>query len=86
MPESSRAITSGTPIRQALADDQLLAEVSEELGVQAKHGTPLEHGVGLIVQTTDGHRQYDNTLEARLERLQNTLRAPVLRLLRGEDA
>ena len=71
---------------QTALTDQLLAEVSEELGVQVKHGTPLEHGVGLIVQTTDGHRQYDNTLEARLERLQNTLRAPVLRLLKGEDA
>jgi vacuolar-type H+-ATPase subunit E/Vma4 len=64
--------------------DQVLTEVSGELGVQVTHGTPLEHGVGLIVQTADGHREYDNTLEARLGRLQNTLRAPVLRLLKGE--
>jgi vacuolar-type H+-ATPase subunit E/Vma4 len=71
--------------RTALTD-HVLAEISAELGVQVTHGAPLEHGVGLIVQTADGHRQYDNTLEARLRRLQNTLRAPVLRLLRGEDA
>jgi vacuolar-type H+-ATPase subunit E/Vma4 len=64
--------------------DQVLTEISEELGVQVTHGTPLEHGVGLVVQTADGHREYDNTLEARLGRLQNTLRAPVLRLLKGE--
>jgi vacuolar-type H+-ATPase subunit E/Vma4 len=71
---------------QTVLTDQVLAEISAELGVRVSHGTPLEHGIGLIVQTADGHRQYDNTLEARLERLQNALRAPVLRLLRGEDA
>jgi vacuolar-type H+-ATPase subunit E/Vma4 len=71
---------------QTALTDQVLAEISAELGVQVTHGTPLEHGVGLIVQTADGHRQYDNTLEARLERQHNALRAPVLRLLRGEDA
>jgi vacuolar-type H+-ATPase subunit E/Vma4 len=66
--------------------DQVLSEISTELGVQVQHGMPLKQGVGLIVQTMDGHRQYDNTLEARLSRLQNTLRAPVLRLLMGETA
>jgi vacuolar-type H+-ATPase subunit E/Vma4 len=71
---------------QTVLTDQVLAEISAELGVRVSHGTPLEHGIGLIVQTADGHRQYDNTLEARLERQQNALRAPVLRLLRGEDA
>jgi V/A-type H+-transporting ATPase subunit E len=69
---------------QAVLTDKVLAEMSAESGVQVTHGTPLEHGLGLIVQTADGHRQYDNTLEARLERLQKTLRAPVLRLLKGE--
>jgi vacuolar-type H+-ATPase subunit E/Vma4 len=71
---------------QTALTDQVIAEISTELGVQVTPGTPLEHGVGVIVQTADGHRQYDNTLEARLERLQNTLRAPVLRLLKGEDS
>jgi vacuolar-type H+-ATPase subunit E/Vma4 len=66
--------------------DPVLAEISAELGMQVQHGTPLKQGVGLIVQTADGHRQYDNTLEARLERLQNTLRAPVLRLLMGQTS
>jgi V/A-type H+-transporting ATPase subunit E len=64
--------------------DQVLTEISEESGVQVTYGAPLEHGVGVIAQTADGHREYDNTLEARLERLQNTLRVPVLRLLKGE--
>ena len=69
---------------RAVLTDQVLTEVSAELGVQVTHGIPLERGVGLIVETADGHRQYDNTLETRLERLQNSLRAPVLRLLMGE--
>lgn len=71
---------------QAALTDQVLADISAELGVQVAHGALLEQGTGLIVQTEDGHREYDNTLEARLERLQNTLRAPVLRLLSGEAA
>lgn len=71
---------------QTALTDQVFAKISAEFGVQVTHGAPLEHGVGLIVQTADGHRQYDNTLEARLGRLQNTLRAPVLRLLRGESS
>jgi vacuolar-type H+-ATPase subunit E/Vma4 len=66
--------------------DQVLAEIAVDMSIQVQHGTPLEHGVGLIVQTTDGHRQYNNTLEARLERLQNALRAPVLRRLMGETS
>jgi len=64
--------------------EQVLAEISAELGVQVQYGLPLEQGIGLIVQTADGHRRYDNTLEARLDRLQNSLRAPVLHLLMGE--
>jgi vacuolar-type H+-ATPase subunit E/Vma4 len=66
--------------------EQVLAEISAELGIQVQQGTPLDQGVGLIAQTADGHRQYDNTLEARLNRQQNSLRAPVLRLLTGEEA
>ena len=76
------------------ADDQTRAqltdhgmdEIAADMNIQVKHGTSLEQGIGLIVQTPDGHRQYDNTLEARLERLQNILRAPVLRILRGETS
>jgi vacuolar-type H+-ATPase subunit E/Vma4 len=65
--------------------DQVLAEIAADLHMQVQHGELLEQGVGLSVQTEDGHRQYDNTLEARLARLQNALRAPVLRLLMGEE-
>jgi V/A-type H+-transporting ATPase subunit E len=71
-------------LTQTYLTEQALDEVSAELGVQLQIGPSLEQGVGLIAQTADGHRQYDNTLEARLDRLRNALRAPVLQLLMGE--
>jgi vacuolar-type H+-ATPase subunit E/Vma4 len=69
----------------ALLSEDVLSELSKELGVQLQLGTPLEHGIGIIAETVDGRRQYDNTLEARLSRQQDTLRAPVYRLLMGES-
>ena len=39
---------------------------------------------GIIAETMDGHRQFDNTLEARLHRLQDSLRSPVYHILMGE--
>jgi len=78
------ALIRADALTRTYLTEQTLAEVSADLGVQVQHGPPLEQGVGLIVQTADGHRQYDNTLEARLDRLRNTLRAPVLQLLMGE--
>jgi vacuolar-type H+-ATPase subunit E/Vma4 len=69
---------------QHLLTPQILAEIAEELGIQVHIGTPLEYGIGVIVETLDGHRQYDNTLETRLLRMQDSLRAPVHRILIGE--
>jgi V/A-type H+-transporting ATPase subunit E len=70
---------------QALLTDHILADISNELGVQVQLGTPLKQGTGVIVETVDGRRQYDNTLEARLGRLRNSLRSPAYRLLMGES-
>jgi len=70
---------------QKLLTDEELAELSKELGVQLQLGAPLEHGTGVIAETIDGRRQYDNTLEARLSRQQSELRSAVYRLLMGES-
>jgi V/A-type H+-transporting ATPase subunit E len=70
---------------QALLTDAVLADISNEVGVQVQLGAPLKQGTGVIVETADGRRQYDNTLEARLGRLQNSLRSPAYRLLMGES-
>jgi vacuolar-type H+-ATPase subunit E/Vma4 len=65
--------------------DEVVAQISKDLDVQISFGKPLEHGIGVIAATADGHLTYDNTLETRLNRLQNTLRSPVYRLLIGES-
>jgi V/A-type H+-transporting ATPase subunit E len=70
---------------QGVLADGVLAEIAKESGMQLQLGEPPERGTGLIAETVDGHRQYDNTLEARLSRWQNTLRSPVYHLLMGES-
>ena len=62
-----------------------LEQLSKELGIEIILGKPLSQGLGVTSETVDGHLQYDNTLETRLDRLQNSLRSPVYRLLIGEN-
>jgi V/A-type H+-transporting ATPase subunit E len=69
---------------QKLLSDDGLAELSDELGVQLQLGAPLERGTGVTAETVDGHRQYDNTLQARLNRQQDVLRSPVYSILMGK--
>jgi vacuolar-type H+-ATPase subunit E/Vma4 len=77
---------------QVRADDQTqkvlakktLEQLSKDLGAEISLGKPLDQGLGIISETVDGHLQYDNTLETRLDRLQNGLRSPVYRILIGE--
>ena len=64
--------------------DAFLAEAGGQLGVCLRRGELLNEGVGIVAETPNGHRRYQNTLEARLRRLQESLRAPVYRLLRGD--
>jgi len=61
-----------------------IGSISKELQMQVKMGETLEKGLGVIAETEDGHRQYDNTLETRLKRMKDTLRATVYRILMGE--
>jgi V/A-type H+-transporting ATPase subunit E len=70
--------------RGVLADG-LLDELSKEMDVQLQLDKPLERGLGVIAETMERHLVYDNTLEARLERLKDELRGPAYRLLRGES-
>lgn len=67
-----------------LLDERVLDELGQELGIRLSVGAPLGDGTGVVAETADGHRRYDNTLEARLARMQDTLRAPVYRILAGE--
>jgi V/A-type H+-transporting ATPase subunit E len=64
--------------------DQALAKLGEELGVRLRSGEPLTRSSGAVVETPDGHRRYDNTLETRLARMRDVLRTPVYHILMGE--
>lgn len=62
----------------------VLETISKETGMKIQLGDPLENVLGIIVETEDKHRQYDNTLGTRLKRMQDTLRSSVYRILMGE--
>lgn len=61
-----------------------LHDISKELNGQFTMSDALEEGTGIIVGAADGKLNYDNTLETRLSRLQNTLRSAVHKVLIGE--
>lgn len=61
-------------------------EIAKELKGEYSLGGALEEGMGVVVDASDGKIHYDNTLETRLSRLQNTLRSSVYKLLMGESA
>jgi vacuolar-type H+-ATPase subunit E/Vma4 len=69
--------------QKALAK-QSLEKLSKDLSTEISMGKPLDQGMGIVSETADGHLQFDNTLETRLDRLQNGLRSPVYRILIGE--
>ena len=81
---AEQAVVHADAVTQKLLSGGLLEKVSKDLKTKAKLGEPLKQGTGLVVETEDGRRQYDNTLETRLARLQDTLRSPVYHLLMGE--
>ncbi len=72
------------PVTREFLTDEALANVSKETGVEVQVGASLEQGMGVIVETLDGHQRYDNTFEARLRRMWDALRSPVYHLLMGE--
>jgi V/A-type H+-transporting ATPase subunit E len=73
------------PMIRKLVSQERLEQVAREMQVEISSIDDLEQGCGVVVETTDGHLNYDNTLETRLNRLQNNLRAPVFHILMGEQ-
>ncbi len=66
--------------------EESLDNLQKDVEVLLELGDPLQSGHGIIVETQDGHRRYDNRLETRLARLKGELRAPVYHILKGETA
>jgi vacuolar-type H+-ATPase subunit E/Vma4 len=67
-----------------ILSDGVLADISKELNAEVTVGDPLGEGIGLMVDASDGHLHFDNTLETRLKRLQNSIRSSVYHVLMGE--
>lgn len=63
---------------------QTLEQISKELNARISMGKSLESGLGVVVDASEGRLHYDNTLETRLNRLQNALRSSVYHVLMGE--
>ena len=65
--------------------NQTLDKISQGLKAEISLGKALEQGIGVVVEAADGHLHYDNTLETRLNRLEESLRSSVYHLLMGES-
>ncbi len=63
---------------------QMLQKLSEELKMELRMSEPLKKSTGVLIETSDQRLRYDNTLETRLSRMQNSLRTSVYHLLMGE--
>lgn len=81
---ASTALVRADEATQKFFTSDELEKISQELDITIKLGEPLKHGLGVTVETPDGHRQFDNTLETRLRRMKETLRSPVYHILMGE--
>ena len=57
---------------------------SKDHDLEVSWQEPLEEGMGVVVDASDGHLHFDNTLETRLERQKNSLRSAVYQVLMGE--
>jgi vacuolar-type H+-ATPase subunit E/Vma4 len=82
--EASSALIRADEATLQYLTDEVLEEISKELNVKIQVKGTLDQGTGVIVETEDGRRRFDNTLETRLNRMQDALRAPVYRMLVGE--
>lgn len=82
--KAPKAVIHADAATTAKLTPQVRDEVSKELKTELVMGKPLDQGLGVIVETEDGHLKFDNTLETRLSRLQGGLRSSIYRLLMGE--
>jgi vacuolar-type H+-ATPase subunit E/Vma4 len=82
--EASRVHADPTTSRYFTS--QVLEQMADELKMKIQTGQPLPQQLGVIAETLDGHRRYDNTLQTRLSRIQNSLRAHVYDVLTGKSS
>ena len=82
--KAKKAVVRADGVTQKILKDGVLGGIAKELNAEVSIGDALEEGTGLIVEASDGHLHFDNTLETRLSRLQSQLRSSVYHVLMGE--
>ncbi len=82
--KANDAVVQADEVTQKVLAAGIAEKTSKELNIPIKFGDTLTNGIGVIVGSSNGRLQFDNTLETRLNRLQNMLRSPVYHLLMGE--
>jgi V/A-type H+/Na+-transporting ATPase subunit E len=83
--KARKAVVGADAPTQKQLTPRVLADLTQELKTELAMGKPLEQGIGVVVETDDGHLKFDNTLDTRLDRLQGGLRSSVYRILMGES-
>jgi V/A-type H+-transporting ATPase subunit E len=81
---ASQAEVRADETTQKSLNTKTLEKISKELNAKISFGKSLEAGTGIVVDASDGHLHYDNTLETRLDRQQSALRSAVYQVLMGE--
>ena len=81
---ANQAKVRADDVTQKAFSVDMLEKMSKELDMQIRLDEPLKNRICVVVETEDGHRQYDNTFGTRLSRMQDNLRTPVYRILMGE--
>jgi vacuolar-type H+-ATPase subunit E/Vma4 len=82
--KANKARIQADEVTRKILIDGALQELSREMNVELTMGDVLEEGYGVVVDASNGHLHFDNTLETRLHRLQSTLRSSVYHVLMGE--
>jgi len=82
--KAEKASIQADAATRKILEDGALNEVAKELNADLSMGDVLAEGTGVIVDASNGHLHFDNTLETRLKRLQSTLRSSVYHILMGE--
>ena len=84
MTSNNVVIRADKKTNQILADT-ILNSLAAKFDGNIELGDILQNKIGVIASTSNGHLNFDNTLETRLDKLSNELRAPVYHLLMGES-
>jgi vacuolar-type H+-ATPase subunit E/Vma4 len=84
--ESDAMIVMADAATARYLGEEVLSSLGQDIGIRLVMGDRLTEGTGVILVTHDGHRRFDNTLERRLDRMHDRLRAPIFHILMGEDS